>query len=184
MFSKNSLFRDVWGLGVPNAGYPGAFPQGLIPRIKRRWWGQKRLWLFSGSFKDPLGTTVDIKPELEPDYICNCEELPFEDESFDFVMADPPYSKEEAKKLYNLPYVNVPKTMNEMARVCKPEGHVLFLHRLIPWYFPTDNAHVKRLRPVAIIGVYTLAGYTNIRALTIWRKHETLAAYFSKKEVD
>lgn len=168
------IFRDVWGLGPQNAGYPGAFPRGLIPKIKRRWWGTKRLWLFSGSHKDSTGITVDIKQELQPDVAANCELLPFTDESFDFVMLDPPYSEEEARKMYDLSYYSLLKVMNEAARVCAPGGHVLLLHRTIPFIHPKETSHKKRLHLAGVVGVYTIAGWTNMRALTIWRKREVL----------
>jgi len=167
---QKPLFRDVWALGPPSTGYPGAFPRGLINRIRERWWGKDRLWLFSGGFKDPEGTTVDIKKEVQPDHVCNCEQLPFEDETFDFVMLDPPYSQKEARDLYGLPYHNILKVMDEAARVCRTGGHVILLHRLIPWYHPWESIHKKRLKPVAVVGVYTIAGYSNLRALTVWRK--------------
>lgn len=176
-----SYFRDVWGLGPPNTGYAGSFPRGLLNRMKKKgWWGKNRLWLFSGVHKDPDGTTVDIKPELNPDVCCNCEKLPFEDESFDFVMLDPPYSEKEAKELYNLPYFNILKVINEAARVCKPNGCVALLHRLITWHHPEETVHKKRLKIEALVGIFTIAGYTNIRALSVWRKHETIANWQEK----
>ncbi len=106
--------------------------------------------------------------------MCNCENLPFEDDSFDFVMLDPPYSEAESLRLYNLPYCNMLKVMNEAARVCMAGGYVVLLHRLIPFYHPLTNTHFKRLAVVATVGIYTIAGWTNIRALTVWRKQETL----------
>lgn len=167
-------YRDIWCLGPSNTGYAGAFPQGLIKRIRKRWWGSKRLWLFSGSFKDEGGTTVDIKPELKPDHVANCEKLPFEDESFDFVMADPPYSKEEAKKLYKLEYFNIIKVLNEMERVCCEGGHIILLHRLVPQYFPKLTKIYKSTNIAGIVGVFTIAGMSNMRALTVWRKPNKL----------
>jgi SAM-dependent methyltransferase len=130
--------------------------------------------MFSGTFKDKEGTTIDIKPEVRPDVVADCEQLPFADHSFDFVCLDPPYSKLEARELYDLDYCNIPQVVNEAARVCKPGGLVLMLHRLIPWSGPWENVHKKRLVPIAVVGVYTIAGYTNIRCLSVWRKTETL----------
>lgn len=174
--------RDVWALGPPSNGYPGAFPAGLIKRIKREgWWGDKRLWMFSGSYRDPHGTTVDCNPDLKPDHVADCEALPFDDESFDFVMLDPPYSALEAQELYGLPYCNIPKVVNEAARVCAPGGRVVMLHRLIPWTGPWESKHKKRLVPEAVIGVYTIAGYTNIRALSVWRKNESLDPFVDRE---
>lgn len=167
----------MWALGPPNTGYPGAFPKGLITKIKRKWWGQKRLWLFSGTFKDTTGITVDIKKEVKPLVLANCEYLPFKTNSLDFVMADPPYSKEESMDLYNLPYVNVIKTINEMIRVSKPGGYILFLHRLVPSIFPGLNLS-KDTNCVAVIGMFTIAGMANIRALSVYRKKNTFEEFF------
>ncbi len=174
MITPKAIIRDVWGLGVPNNGYPGAFPKGLIKRIKRKWWGKKRLWLFSGSFKDPDGVHVDINPDVKPDVVADCEYLPFKDEQFDFIMLDPPYSEQEAKRLYNLPYCNMLKVLNEAARVCKSGGYVILLHRLVPFNHPEDGPHFKRLIVKAIIGVYTISGWSNMRALTVWEKYNCL----------
>lgn len=178
--SQKPYFRDVWALGPSNCGYPGAFPRGLITRIRRKWWGQKRLWLFSGSYKDSGGTTVDINPDTKPDYVCDCEVLPFPDSSFDFIMADPPYSKEESLRLYGLPYVNIIKTLNEMIRVCEPGGCIIFFHRLVPAVFPGLNLS-KQTQLEAVVGVFTIAGLANIRALTVFRKYQNLDSFCMEK---
>ena len=178
---QKKYYRDVWALGPSNTGYPRAFPRGLIPKIKRKWWGQKRLWLFSGTFQDSSGITVDIKKELKPLVIANCENLPFKSNSLDFIMADPPYSKEESQELYNLPYVNVIKTLNEMIRVCKPGGHILFLHRLVPQVFPGLRLS-KDTNCMAVIGIFTISGMVNIRALSVFRKRNTLNEYIDGAE--
>ena len=161
-------------MGPSNTGYPGAFPRGLINKVRRKWWGNKRLWLFSGTFKDSEGTTVDIKEEVCPDVVANCEALPFEDDFFDFVFADPPYSEKEAMELYNLEYPSMVKVLNEMARVTKPGGYCILLHRIIPSVHPSFNHHFKRLILEGIVGVFTIAGLTNIRALTVWKKNGSI----------
>lgn len=177
MAPKPHLYRDVWALG-PGGGYPGAFPNGFVNKIKRMgWWGKKRLWLFSGSFHDPQGTMVDIKKELNPTIVGNCEQLEIPDESFDFVCMDPPYSEEEARRLYDLPYMSLVKAMNEAARVCSPGGFVVLLHKIIPSCHPNENIHVKRLKMVANVGVFTISGYSCMRALTVWRKQESLHGF-------
>lgn len=178
MASWGAIYRDTWGLGPATSNYPGSFPRGLIPRMKRQgWWGEKRLWMFSGSFKDKGGVTVDINPAVEPDIIANCEALPLEDESFNFVMLDPPYSELEARELYGLDYCNIFNVINEASRVTRPGGYMAILHRLCPYHAPQENQHKKRMQPVAIVGVYTIAGYVNMRALTVWRKRESLKPF-------
>lgn len=172
---QKPYYRDIWALGPPNANYPGAFPRGIINKIKKKWWGKDRLWLFSGSFRDGGGITVDINPDVNPTHVADCSDLSFlESDTFDFVMADPPYSEAEARELYDLPYFNMIKTLNEMARICKPSGYVLFFHRLVPAMHPTFSNEFRRLRIVGVVGVYCIGGLSNIRALTVWRKMETL----------
>jgi SAM-dependent methyltransferase len=145
-----------WCLGPPNTGYPGAFPRGLVNAVRRKWWGLHRCWLFSGTFKDPGQTTVDIKPEVKPSVVANCEELPFKSDSFDFVFLDPPYSEEEAKRLYNLPYVSMPKALNEAARICRQGGHVLVLHEEV-WFIHPSFREFKELELVGLVGIVTIA---------------------------
>ena len=172
--SQKPYYRDIWCLGT-GTSYPGAFPRGLIERVLKRWNGEKKLMLFSGNFHKPGWDTVDIKEETSPSYLLNAEKLPDSwTEKYGIVFADPPYSEQEAKSLYDLPYFNIVKVINEMARVTKPGGYMLFLHRLIPQNFPGDTAHFKRMQIVGIVGIFTIAGYSNIRALTVWRKREAL----------
>lgn len=176
---QKPYYRDVWALGPPNTGYPGAFPRGLIPKVKKKWWGNNRLWMFSGGYSANGDVTVDIKKNLKPKTVANCENLPFKNNTFDFVFADPPYSKEEAMDLYLLPYVNIIKTINEMVRVCRPGGYILFLHRLIPEVFPGMELH-KKTTIEGIVGIFTIAGMSNIRALSIRRKINTLEEFTDK----
>lgn len=183
------MYRDTWGLKPSFSRYPGAFPSGLVNRVKDRWWGRNRLWLFSGSYQDPHGTTVDIKPEIRdnrgvliaiPDVVADCERLPFRDESFDFVCLDPPYSKDEARQLYDLPYYSIVRVMNEAARVCCPGGHVVLLHRLVPTVHNMDSPERKKLKMVAAVGVYISPGITSMRALSVWRKRGDLRTFLEE----
>lgn len=181
-FISKMYFRDVWVLGPNKTGYPGGFPSGLINSIKRRWWGADRLWLFSGSFRDASGTTLDIKTETGADVCCDASTLPFVDETFDFVMADPPYSEQEARKLYDLPYCNIVTVLNEMARVCRPGGHILFLHRIYPGAHPSFSEHFSRFELRGIVGILTNNGLTNMRALTVMQKTRQLSDFGSLRE--
>lgn len=167
--------RDVWALGPNQTGYPGGFPNGFIEQLKKNgWWGEKRLWVFSGGFKDREGTTVDIKPECNPSVVADATALPFDDESFDFVCLDPPYSEKESQELYGLPMPSITAFLNEMARVLKPGGTAVLLSRIVPNCYPQQNEHWRRLYWKGIIGVFTIAGIANMRALCVWGKEQTL----------
>lgn len=169
---KPRYYRDVWILGPPSNGYPGAFPRGLINHIRRKWWGARRLWVCSGSHQDSGGTTIDLNPETRPRVVGDAQQLPFLDESFDFVMADPPYSVEEAARLYDLPYPSPMKLLNEMWRVCETGGHILFLHRLIP--MDPQLPWTMRHHFEAVVGVGITGAWSNIRALSVWKKPHQL----------
>jgi SAM-dependent methyltransferase len=168
------IFKDVWFVGPPTNGYPGAFPEGFIKMVRSRWWGKNRLWMFSGSYQDKDAVTVDLNPEVLPSIVADCQDLPLDDERFDFVMADPPYSEQEARDLYNMDYCSMVKVLNEAARVCKPGGHVLIFHRLFPTCHGGHNQHARRLQLAGAVGVITTSGYSNIRSLSVWRKREVL----------
>lgn len=172
---KPNYYRDVWILGPASSKCPGSFPRGLVPAIRRKWWGQSRLWVCSGGFHDPSGVCIDIRPEVRPDIVCDATVLPFPDESFDFIMADPPYSEAEARALYDLPYLSMTKCINEMIRVCRPGGRVLLLHRLIPGANPQTGT--GKLELEAVVGVGVLGAWANIRALTVFRKRHELARW-------
>lgn len=169
--SRPPYYRDVWILGPSlNNGCPGSFPQGFVQAVKRKWWGKKRLWLCAGGFRDPGGTHLDIRTETRPDVLSDAALLPFRDGEFDFVLADPPYSAEEARRLYDLPYIRLGKTLNEAWRVLQEGGYLVFLHRTIP----INGAELQLRGMCAIVGVATLSQWSNMRALTVWRKPEQL----------
>ncbi len=58
---RPNYYRDTWILGPAGNGYPGSFPNGFLNRVKKRWWGMRRLWVCSGGFHDPGGIMLDIK---------------------------------------------------------------------------------------------------------------------------
>lgn len=85
------------------------------------------------------GVTVDrVADEVRrPMIVADASALPFRDESFDLVLSDPPYSKEDSKK-YGCPPWPQKKAMAEAWRVLRPGGHMGFLHTLYPSYRRKD----------------------------------------------
>lgn len=120
------------------------------------------LHLCSGSMKS--GITVDIRPETNPDYVCDARDTPFEDESFDFILIDPPYSYEYARNLYGTEehYPKPGQLMKEACRLLRPGGKVGILHFQVPMIR-------KPLKIRHVIGITTGLGY-NIRAFTVVEK--------------
>lgn len=117
----------------------------------------------SGTVTGP-GVTVDlIADELrKPQYIASAEALPFEDNSFDLYISDPPYSKEDSKK-YGCPPFKLRNAMAEARRVLKPGGHYCLLHVRYPSFKRKDWNFV------GLIGVVTGANRV-VRLLSIFEK--------------
>lgn len=179
MMAQLPYYRDVWCLGPQKSegeNCPGQFPRGFISRMMNLWGKGKKdkLMLFSGAFHEPGWITVDIRAEMKPIHVADCEHLPFNDSTFDLVVMDPPYSEQEAKALYGLKYVHLGQALNEAARVVRPGGVVALLHRLVPVYWSGQSKEFSQLKVVGVIGVFTLSGMSNMRALTVWRKMESL----------
>lgn len=120
------------------------------------------LHLCSGSMR--TGVRVDIRPEMEPDIVADCRAVPLPDQSFDFIMIDPPYSEEYARNLYgtadHYPLPN--QILREACRLLRPNGKVGFLH----FQVPMSN---KPLRLVRVYGLTTGAGYA-IRAWSLFER--------------
>lgn len=157
--------NDFWALGPNVTGYMGGFPNGFMQRLKReRIWGHNRLHLCSGTVQD--GTTIDINPELRPTIVADLNNgIPFKDNSFDFILIDPPYSKERAEELYACSLLSVPHLLKESARVVQHDGLVALLDLRV-WPPKTPLLRWKKL-----IAVYTAnPGPKHLRALSVFQK--------------
>lgn len=123
------------------------------------------LHLCSGSVQ--VGVTVDIRPELDPTIIADARNVPLEDESFNFIMIDPPYSETYAENLYGTgkTYPKPGELLKEAARLCNVGGLIGLLHFIVP---------VTR-KPLKIRKVYgiTTGNGTAIRAWTLLEKVDT-----------
>jgi hypothetical protein len=120
------------------------------------------LHLCSGSLV--TGTTVDIRPETNPDIVADCRSVPLPDESFDFIPAD------YAKNLYGTGdhYPTPFQIMKEATRLLRPGGQFGLLHTQVP---------IIR-RPMKVSNVYGVTvgcGY-NIRAWTLMNKTDLSAS--------
>ena len=143
----------------------GGYPKGFLEWAYRRMRvteAAKVLHLCSGSVIS--GVTVDIRPERNPTIVADCRDVPLPDESFDWILADPPYSEDYATNLYGTgdAYPLPGQIAKEACRLLKPGGYFGLMHFQVPML----------RKPLGIVGVYgitTGAGYA-IRAWTLCRK--------------
>jgi 16S rRNA G966 N2-methylase RsmD len=118
------------------SAYYGGYPAGYLRRMKALFPDKQRtLHLFSGQVDLAAfpGDTVDINPALNPTYVDDAQTLkrvPLED--YDLVLADPPYSVEDADH-YQTTMVKRNVVMRALRRL--PLGaHVVWLDQVLPMY--------------------------------------------------
>jgi SAM-dependent methyltransferase len=89
----------------------------------------------SGTLEGVPGVTVDaIADEVrKPQIIANADKLPFDENHFDLILSDPPYSKEDSK-IYGMPTFPLGKFMAESHRILRPGGYLGMLHLYYPSY--------------------------------------------------
>jgi hypothetical protein len=129
----------VWILGNDyraKAPYYGAYPPNYLRRVKALFPDKKQvLHLFSGKVDVDAfpGDTVDIDPALNPTFVDDAqtlEHVPLE--QYDLVLADPPYSIEDAER-YQTTMIKRNVVMRALQRL--PAGsHVVWLDQVLPMY--------------------------------------------------
>ncbi len=145
--------------------YYGGYPATYLRRIKALFPDKKRcLHLFSGKVDLNVipGDTVDINPELNPTYIDDAQTLtsvPLED--YDLVMADPPYSVEDAER-YQTTMVKRNVVMHALKRL-SPGTHVVWLDQVLPMY------RKATFKIEAVIGIVKSTNH-RFRVITVFRR--------------
>ncbi len=128
----------------PKSRYKGGFPlffeQNLVQLLG---YPDRVLHPFGG--RAEIGVRVDLDPLVEPDIVGDAHALPFDDESFDCVILDPPYSDEEALELYATKIRLRPAVYTaEAVRVCRQGGWVVVYTDREPRRPPRCN-HTMRI---------------------------------------
>ena len=161
----------TWIMGnnyTVSSGYYGGYPAGYLKRIKALFPDKNNvLHLFSGKVDLDLmpGKTVDINAEMEPDFVDDAqtlENVPVED--FDLVLADPPYSIEDAER-YQTTMIKRNIVMRNLGKRLKPGAHVVWLDQVLPMY-RKDQFDVE-----AVIGMVKSTNH-RFRVVTIFRKRD------------
>lgn len=120
--------------------------------------------MFSGSSE--IGDTTDIREETGADIIAPYDNLPIADNTYDMVIADPPYtvgfSQEWVSTLKDVPKPK--RILGEASRVVKPGGLILILHVIVIPAYAIYNVERIALHPI-------LCGPNNaVRVLNVFRK--------------
>ncbi len=154
------------------SAYYGGYPAGYLRRIRALFPDKKRpLHLFSGQVDlaaFPVDT-VDINPELKPTYVDDAqtlERVPLE--KYDLVLADPPYSVEDADH-YETTMVKRNVVMRALQRL--PIGaHVVWLDQVLPMY------RKDAFEQEAAIGMWKSTNH-RFRGITIFRRRDAAISH-------
>lgn len=133
--NKDYKIRNhAWVLPRPNKSkYIGSFPLHFEKKLHKVLEispdEHKILHPFGG--KAEFGDRVDINPEVDPDFVGDAHDMHFiKDETYDLVIADPPYSEEYAKGLYGTKKPRWKTWTQECTRVLKENGLFVIYHYL------------------------------------------------------
>lgn len=159
----------IWIMGNDyrvKSGYYGGYPAGYLRRVRALFPEKQRvLHLFSGRVDTIAwpGATVDINPELKPDYLDNAETLekvPVQD--FDLILADPPYSAEDCEH-YGTAMVNRNKVVQTLSQRISSDAHIVWLDQVSPMY------RKDTIQPQARIGMVKSTNH-RFRVITVFGK--------------
>lgn len=167
--SEDGRIVGTWIMGNSykvNSGLYGGYPAGYLRRIKALFPDRKKvLHLFSGKVDVSIipGITVDIDPSSNADYIDDAqtlEKVPVED--FDLVLADPPYSVEDAKH-YGPTMIKRNVVMRKLGDRLLSGSFVVWLDQVLPMY-RKDQFCID-----AVIGMVKSTNH-RFRVITIFRR--------------
>lgn len=148
------------------SGLYGGYPAGYLRRMKALFPERQRvLHLFSGLVDTSVfpGVRVDINPANEPDIVDDAqtlERVPIE--TFDLVLADPPYSVEDAER-YRTSMIKRNVVMKKLGSRLQPGAYVVWLDQVLPMYRKVD------FDIEAVIGMVKSTNH-RFRVITVFRR--------------
>ena len=171
--SRGTKCFGAWARTSDGLHYNGAFPSGFFRWVKKMGWHYGKVChLCSGTVEDEGSFRVDIKPEVKPDLVCDATETGLDDESFDVVIIDPPYSKELAKNMYGTEkyFKGIDSFTKEASRITKNGGLIITLSYQIP-------KRIKGCNFIAVWGIYIHMAllpmiFMFIGSIVLWRFYD------------
>lgn len=152
------------------SGYHGGYPNTYLRRMRALFPEKEQcLHLFAGKVDTQLwpGDTLDARPELTPTFCCRAENIRREVgdatvATYDIILADPPYSGEDADK-YGVAMVNRNRVVDELADCMQSGAHLVWLDQVLPMY-RKDEFSLE-----ATIGVWRSTNH-RFRGISIFRR--------------
>lgn len=155
---RREVVYGQWCIGADyrnKTRYYGAYPAGYLERVMALFPDvletprpkQEILHVFSGSL--PPGEYLRCDSHQPSDFRTSVYDLP-EDfrrrgrPSFALVLADPPYSADDAKK-YGTPMIHRGRTLAALAEVTRPGGHLVWLDTTWPMHRKDQWVTVGRI---------------------------------------
>ena len=140
LWELDGVVYGMWIMGNDyrvKSGYYGGYPATYLRRIKGLFPEKKRvLHLFSGRVdqSEMPGDTVDLDPAMEPTFLDDAQRLEHVPvQNYDLILADPPYSVEDAEH-YQPTMVKRNVVMRELGARAQPGAHVVWLDQVLPMY--------------------------------------------------
>lgn len=148
------------------SAYYGGYPAGYLRRVAALFPDRRRvLHVFSGKVDVSAmpGDTVDVNPALNPTWVADAHDLksvPLE--HYDLVLADPPYSIEDAER-YQTTMVKRNVVMRSLAAGLGAGARVVWLDQVLPMY-RKDQWAIE-----AVIGMVKSTNH-RFRVTTVFRR--------------
>jgi len=165
LFVDKGWLIGIWIIGnlyKSRSNLYGSYPYSYLKRIKSLFPDcSKILHLFSGSVSED--DTFDINPNFNPTFVGDAHELSsIVNKKYDLILADPPYSNEDAKH-YGVPMINRNKVVKECVKILEKGGFLVWLDQVYPMYRKTE------LKLVGTIGVIQSTNH-RVRVAFIFKK--------------
>jgi len=148
------------------SGYYGGYPAGYLRRVAALFPDRRRvLHVFSGQVDLSAlpGDTLDINKALRPTFVADAHDLSAVPLGrYDLVLADPPYSVEDAER-YETTMVKRNVVMRSLAAGLRAGARVIWLDQVLPMY-RKDEWAIE-----AVIGMVKSTNH-RFRVTTIFRR--------------